>query len=344
MNALIALLMIGVAAEPQQQAHAFNDSHLHLTNYVQEGVDLKEVLALMGTRVERAALFGIPLQQQWSSRISADHPPTYYLESDAPLYYYSFTDAVIATAVLALPADQRARFDPMITGFNPADMYAVDHVRRVLRTFPGVFEGIGEFSIHKEFVTSKVAGEPPSLLDPALDRLLDLAAEAGLVVLIHNDITTPFPKEGARPAYFEQLRALLLRHAGATVIWAHAGLGRVIEPVANQVTLLDGLLSDPRLPNLHIDLSWIETAKHLVQTPESVRQWAGLIRRHPDRFLFGSDAVAPESEPDYLETYAKYAPLWRALAPDVRDRVLKGNYVRVFDEARRRVRAWERVK
>jgi len=46
----------------------------------------------------------------------------------------------------------------MITGFNPTDMYAADHIKRVLTTFPGVFSGIGEFTIHKEFVSSKVAG------------------------------------------------------------------------------------------------------------------------------------------------------------------------------------------
>ena len=45
----------------------------------------------------------------------------------------------------------------MITGFNPADMYAADHIRRVLELFPGVFSGIGEFTIRKEFVSSKVA-------------------------------------------------------------------------------------------------------------------------------------------------------------------------------------------
>ena len=62
-------------------------------------------------------------------------------------------------AYRSLTPEQQARFDPMITGFNPADMYAVDHIRRVLTTFPGVFTGIGEFTIHKEFVSSKVAGE-----------------------------------------------------------------------------------------------------------------------------------------------------------------------------------------
>ena len=82
--------------------------------------------------------------------------PTYYLHSDAPLYYYSFTDAYIAASYRSLTPQEQGRFDPMITGFNPADMYGVDHIRRVLKTFPGVFTGIGEFSIHKEFVSSKI--------------------------------------------------------------------------------------------------------------------------------------------------------------------------------------------
>ncbi len=47
-------------------------------------------------------------------------------------------------ACKSLRQDQQARFDPMITGFNPTDMYAADHVRRVLHTFPGVFSGIGK--------------------------------------------------------------------------------------------------------------------------------------------------------------------------------------------------------
>ena len=50
----------------------------------------------------------------------------------------------------------------MITGFNPADMYGVDHIRRVLKTFPGVFTGIGEFSIHKEFVPRRSPAKPPA--------------------------------------------------------------------------------------------------------------------------------------------------------------------------------------
>jgi hypothetical protein len=163
-----ALLNTALLSNAQTSRYEFNDSHFHLTNYVQEGTDIHRFLELMGNNVGRVALFGIPLQQQWSYRVDANNAPTYYLNSDAPLYYYSFTDARIAMAYKSLSKEQQARLDPMITGFNPTDMYAADHIRRVLQTFPGVFTGIGEFTIHKEFVSAKVAGEVASLQDPAL--------------------------------------------------------------------------------------------------------------------------------------------------------------------------------
>ena len=165
-------------------AYEFNDSHFHLTSYIQEGTDIHEFIKIMGTVVGRSTLFGIPLQQQWAYGNTGDFAPTYYLQTDAPLYYYSFTDAHIATAYKSLTPEQQARLDPMITGFNPTDMYAADHIRRVLQTFPGVFSGIGEFTIHKEFVSSKIAGDTASLTNPALDKILDFAAEAGLVVIL----------------------------------------------------------------------------------------------------------------------------------------------------------------
>jgi predicted TIM-barrel fold metal-dependent hydrolase len=119
----------------------------------------------------------------------------------------------------------------MITGFNPADMYAADHIRRVLLTFPGVFSGIGEFTIHKEFVSSKVAGETATLRNPALDKLLDFAGEVGLVILIHNDMDVPFAKAGAEPAYLSQMKVVLARHPKTTIIWAHTGMGRVVRTI-----------------------------------------------------------------------------------------------------------------
>jgi hypothetical protein len=67
--------------------YLFNDSHFHLTNYVQQGTDIHRYLEIMGDKIGRSTLFGIPLQQTWSYENSGDYAPTYYLQSDAPLYY-----------------------------------------------------------------------------------------------------------------------------------------------------------------------------------------------------------------------------------------------------------------
>src|SRR6267142_365827 len=269
-------------------AYELNDSHFHLTNYIQEGTDIHEFLKIMGAKVGRVALFGIPLQQTWSYGNTGDFAPTYYLQSDAPLYYYSFTDAYIAMAYRSLSKTDQARFDPMITGFNPADMYAADHIRRVLRTFPGVFSGIGEFTIHKEFVSSKVAGGIPSLLDPALDRVLSLAEEVGLVVIIHNDVDVPFAKPESTPAYLAQMQAVLKRHPAAPSIWAHTGVGRVIRPILHHTEMLASMLTDPEFNHVHFDISWDEVAKYVTASPESLKLSADLFNRFPDRFLFGT--------------------------------------------------------
>jgi predicted TIM-barrel fold metal-dependent hydrolase len=341
--AVLAMALVAPALPAAAAGYDVNDSHLHLTNYVQEGVPIHDLLRIMGSRVGRVAVFGIPLQQTWAHANTGDFAPTYYLQTDAPLYYYSFTDAVIAMAYRSLAPSDRARFDPMITGFNPADMYAADHIKRVLRTFPGVFSGIGEFTIHKEFVSAKVAGETASLTNPALDRILDLAGEVGLVAILHNDVDTPFPRPGQDPYHATQLAALLRRHPRTTVIWAHCGLGRVVRPVEDHVGIVARALADPALSHVLFDLSWDEVAKYLVATPETIQAAADLINRHPDRFLFGTDEVAPVDQAAYLKVYGMYAPLFAKLTPEASEKLRKGNYERVFDQARRRVRAWEKA-
>ena len=146
------LIRIISTAQPRNtvkpNCYLFNDSHFHLTNYIQEGIDIhKYVNEIMGDKIGRSTLFGLPLQQQWSYRVTGKFAPTYYLDTDAHLYYYSFTDAMTAMAYISLDAGQRQRLDPMIIGFNPTDMYAAAHIRRVLLNFPGcVFRDWGVFN------------------------------------------------------------------------------------------------------------------------------------------------------------------------------------------------------
>lgn len=344
----LALPAPATAAECQ-----FNDSHFHLTNYVQKGIEAADLLKLMGDRICRSTIFGIPLQQMWDYNNTGTRAPTYYLHSDAPLYYYSFIDAYIANAVKALPADQRARLDPMIIGFNPADMYAADHIRRVLETYPGVFTGIGEFSIHKEFVSSKVAGPTASLTNPALDKLLAFAGEAGLVVILHNDADVPYAKGDQVPLEWLQMRDLLHRNPNTTIIWAHTGLGRVVKPTQltggdgpggrpdNHLDFVELFLKDPKMAHVYFDISWDEVAKYAVSNPAAIARTAEVFNRYPDRFLFGTDNVAPATPEAHFKVYDMWAPVIAKLTPQAKEAIFKGNYVRLFDEGRRKVRAWE---
>ncbi|MFI5211834.1 MAG: amidohydrolase family protein [Ignavibacteria bacterium] len=332
-----------VNAQDSKKKYLFNDSHFHLTNYIQEGIGMAfYVDEIMGDSVGRSTVFGLPVQQIWSYRVTGDFAPTYYLDTDAPLYYYSFCDAYIAMEYLSLPKEKQERLDPMIIGFNVTDMYAADHIKRVLKTFPGVFTGIGEFSIHKEFVSSKISGDVASFSDPALDRILDFCAEAGLLAIVHNDIDNPFPKPG-KPNYLSGMQDLIKRHPGTTIVWAHLGLGRIIKPIEDMGILFEEMLGDPAYSNLYFDLSWDETAKWLLASDKSKARTVEVISKYPDRFMFGTDNMAPEKQEKQLNVYHLYDPIWNALGEEITRKVSITNYERLFDDARVKVRAWEQA-
>lgn len=152
-----------------------------------------------------------------------------------------------------------------------------------------------------------------------------------------------------------QAKALLRRHPETTIIWAHLGLGRIVHPVQpsasapaternpNHGVIVEGILSDPAFRHVHFDISWDEVAKYMLTDTAVLRRSADVINRYPDRILSGSDLGAPRDSAQYYSVYEAYGLLWRLLTPAAREQVLEGNYVRLFDRARERVRAWERA-
>jgi len=163
------------------------------------------------------------------------------------------------------------------------------------------------------------------------------------VVILHNDADVPFPKPNQEPYQILQLRDLFLRHPKTTIVWAHIGLGRIVRPVKDQLAIVDRALNNPAFNHVYFDISWDETAKYLVATPETIAAVADVINRFPDRFLFGTDEVGATDQAKYLKVYDLYAPLFAKLTPEASEKVRKGNYERIFDEARLRVRAWEKA-
>jgi hypothetical protein len=107
--------------------------------------------------------------------------------------------------------------------------------------------------------------------------------------------------------------------------------------------MIERALAAPEISHVYIDISWDEAAKYVVSSPEATKATADLINKYPDRFLFGTDEVAPSSQEKYLKIYDMYAPLFAQLTPEAKQKLLKGNYERLFDKARLDVRAWEKA-
>ncbi len=188
--------------------------------------------------------------------------------------------------------------------------------------------------------------------------MLEFAAEAGLVVILHNDIDIPFGKVDTEPIYVAQMKALLKRHPKASIIWAHTGLGRIVRPVQlsasadaadaaertpRHVEIVESIVKDPAMRHVNFDISWDEVAKYAVSSPEVSARVVALFNQYPDRFVFGSDTVAPASAEKYYAVFDMWAPIWPKLTPEASSKIRKDNYQRLFDEGRREVRAWEKA-
>jgi hypothetical protein len=115
------------------------------------------------------------------------------------------------------------------------------------------------------------------------------------------------------------------------------------ERTPTHLQILEEMLKDPALRHVSFDISWDEVAKYAVSSPEVVARVVGIFNRYPDRFLFGTDTVAPSGPKPYYAVFDLWAPVWKGLTPEASLRIRKGNYERIFDEGRRRVRAWEQA-
>lgn len=321
---LIPILVLCCAAAVHgDDSDSYIDSHFHIANYAMQGIPLKKLIdTYMGDKVLRSVVFALPLQQKWDrfERYAGDKiPPNYYMGPKAGMYYYSFIDTMVAMDYLRLSAADKARLDPMIVGFNPMDQYGVNHIKRLLLLFPGVFTGIGEFSVHKELVGDKIdddlikANMPPggklppdatdssrnTLYNPSLRTIFDFAAEAGLIVNLHSDV---YPARvsydgkvislSPRTPYTAGMQQLCKESPRTTVYWAHTGLGRFVKPAPDHLRIVSEILD--ACPNWYADISWDLVQSYMVEPKPgmpAMEEWAGFLTKYQDRILWGSDTV-----------------------------------------------------
>ena len=358
--ALLALATISKPASAQVADQClYNDAHFHVQDFRAQGVPIPDVVKMMDGNVCRAVMMGLAVTIAHDPVIDGKFAPVYYTQTDGQvLYYNAIQDVLVAHKYLALPEKDRARLDPLMSAFNLKDSRAGEYIKLMVRLYPGVWSGFGEIHFKKQEFSEKVSGGPPSLYSASLDDVFDAIGEMGAVAVVHCDHDTPgnldlfkdpfaraqyFGGGTPKPQYLEAFQAFLNRHPNVTMIWAHfMGNGRGVRPYPEHWQYMDAMLGDPAFRHVSIDLSWGSViAAGVLDTPEHVEMTADLIRKYPDRFLFGSDQAATQDWVLLKKSYDVWDPLWRQLGPELTRKICKENYARVFDQSKKNIRAWE---
>ncbi|EOM78332.1 hypothetical protein Rrhod_0160 [Rhodococcus rhodnii LMG 5362] len=255
---------------------------MHVVDFLQHRGDMGALAREMGEHgCTRAVAFGLPVKKHWAR--SEPEKPTYYLDDNAPCHYHSLTDVVLLDAVDEL---ERAgiRVAPLASGFAPTDRLAGEHLEHLWERSER-WAGVGEVMLRHDDLTDLTAGETPTADHIAMDVVADFCRDKNVPLLVHHDSSSP--GRPGRHEYVAELDRLLRRHPGTSVVWAHGGVSRRIDP-RGQAEMLDELTR--RHPRLHVDLSWV-LLDRILDGGRLDDRWTDVLRRRPDRFVVGTDTV-----------------------------------------------------
>jgi len=328
---LLALFLCLPLACAQARDYRYSDAHLHYVDFFQETDGMQKLLKAMDAGgIDHVMISGIPVAKKWHE--NEPKRPRYYAGDDAPVYWYSATDVLVAAALEELDEEQRKRFHPFLSGFNPNDKNADAHIRRMLELHPGLWQGLGEVFTRHDDVTALTEGDTPRANNEALTRVYHLAAEFDLPVLLHSNITS---KRERNPLYLTELEEPLRNHPHTRFIWAHAGtsmeLHRHQEKLEFLYDTVSRLLGD--YSNLYIDLSWTMLRPYLLDeqgNPDP--KWVALVEQYPDRFVIGSDVVGRFDS--LAPGMQAFEPFLDALPESVAQGVARDNFLALLPRKR----------
>jgi hypothetical protein len=298
-----------------------SDAHFHYVDFLQttDGIDAA-VKAMDRAGIDHVMFSGMPLVKKWNS--ADPRQPSYYLEDDSRAYWYSATDVLVARAIETLPEAQRRRFHPFICGFNGTDRNAVDHVKRMLEWYPGLWEGIGEVMARHDDLTALTYGETARANNPALFPVYKLAAELDMPVSIHSNVGSVWVRE---PGYLHEIEDAVKMHPETRFIWCHAGVSRRVD-IPTLTEEIERLLSTYK--NVWLDLSWVVFEDYIAPNGTPDPKWIRLIEKFSDRFMIGSDKVARFD--NLYDEISKFNVLLDALEPATARKVGRDNFLDVL--------------
>ena len=322
----LACLLV-FAGNASAREYTYSDAHLHYVDFFQETAGMPKLLtAMKENSIEHVMISGIPVAKKWHE----DEPkrPRYYAGDDADAYWYSATDVIVADAVQKLTPEQRPYFHPFLSGFNPNDKNSAAHIQRMLKLYPGLWQGIGEVFTRHDDLTALTSGDTPRANNEAMTKIYHLAAENDLPVMVHSNITS---KRERNPLYLQEIEEPLRNHPHTRFIWAHAGTSAEIHRHQTQLDFLLPTLTRmlEAYPNLFIDLSWSMLTLYLLDEQGKPRpEWLALVKKYPERFMLGSDVVGRFNK--LGEEMHNFVPFLDALPEEIAQKIARDNFLAIL--------------
>ncbi|MFC3149774.1 amidohydrolase family protein [Litoribrevibacter euphylliae] len=320
-SVVAGLLSVTLLWEPAQaRDYQFLDAELHYFDPQQRSDGMALLLKNMDeANIGSALLTGFAVTKKWAG--NEPKRPRFYASDDASVYWYSATDMLVYDAVKSVSEKDQKRFYPFITGFNPTDLNAVEHIERLLKRDPGFWKGIGEVFTRHDELTSLTDGEKPLANHTALLRVYALAAKHDLPVLLHSNLTSTREPDFI---FLPELKDALESSPDTTFIWAHAGVSAAIDrrqTLKGVPELVNDLLGE--YENLNILLSWTLVDYLYDEKGAPKKVWLDVVKAYPDRFVIGSDVVGRFNN---LNKYMdKFRPFLDALPEDIAHQVASTN-------------------
>lgn len=295
-----------------------NDVHCHYVDFVQNTDSIDTLLKHMNSAdVENIVLFGLSVTKLWTD--FDRERPIYYDDNDAPVYYYGFTDVIVAEAIKKLPQDQQDRIYPMICGFNPVDKNGLDHIKRMVKMYPDLWVGIGEVFFRHDDLTRMTYGRNPTANCVSMDSVYKYAGDNNLPIWIHSDIGDPISN---KPTFLYEMEEAIKNNPKTKMVWCHIGDTREVD-IKGLADTTKRLLND--YDNLYYDISWVVYEQIIVPDSTGIpsQEWIDVFEQFPDRFMVGSDKIGDFSK--YEETIRKYDVLFNALPKEVAQKLAYDN-------------------
>lgn len=309
------------------------DAHLHVLDFMQKTEWLETLLYYMNkSNIEWAVIFWMPVIKTWAE--NEREAPEYYLDDDNPCYYFSSTDDIVAYEYNKLDKKDQDRLFPICCWFNAMDINAVDHIKRVFKSYPWVFCGIWEIFYRHDDLTFLTHWEPPRMNSIATEKILEFAIEYDLPVMIHNNIASPWITD--YPKYLHEMEVVLRKYPKAKVILAHCWASRRLY-APYYVKMIDRLLTQYEW--LYVDYSWVVFEDIISRSANTMEEWVSLTQKHPTRVMIGSDILwSWFHQIWYINN--KYDKFLSLLDSETRDRVARINAYEVYSKTKNRVESW----